>query len=372
MDFNFSEALRRLGPDAAFRIINQARPPAEYLFDSLLPERNEFSYETGTGGMTIVTTMAGLANMDSPYPETGMIHSSDFNESTLKIANRSGLSEHAIRKMQEMLMRLAIKNTPTTPVIMNEILNFTNKILVQAHMDTTEWLRGQALSSGRIDWTFGNITVAVDYGIPAGNKLTARTGNDGYGGSTSKFWVDVTAARRLLKNNVRAFIAHSNTIDAIRYNEENGLVAISEVGGVTTFKRKQSIVGSDGNVDFISPDTADVIKLIAYDLEGEVYDPTTAGRTLKIPFMPVGKLIAIGNNSGTQYVVGAGATPPVENALGFTHIAPTVEGGGDPGRWAQVYVPEGAPYTIEGRAVSNLLPVIEAPEKIVILTTEVA
>ena len=86
--------------------------------------------------------------------------------------------------------------------------------------------------------------------------------------------------------------------------------------------------------------------------------------------MTVGKIVAVGNNSGTSYVVGAGATQPIENRLGYTHLGPTVEGGGTPGRWAEVYVPEAAPWSFAGRGAANILPVIEAPEKIVIMTTD--
>jgi hypothetical protein len=209
----------------------------------------------------------------------------------------------------------------------------------------------------------------VDYGIPAANKLDAATGNNGYGGSTSTFWADIRKARRLLKNNVRAFLAHPNTIDMIRYNPVNNLVVIAEGNGTVTFQRKQTT--TDGSaINFLSEDSGDRVTLVSYGLEGEVYDPSNPGQTLRIPFMPVGKIVAVGNNSGTSYVVGAGATQPIENRLGYTHLGPTVEGGGTPGRWAEVYVPEAAPWSFAGRGAANILPVIEAPEKIAILTTD--
>lgn len=369
MDFNFSEAIRQLPQGSAFRIMNESRPPSEYLFNTLLPERNEFSYEVGTGSMTVRATMAGMAAMDSPYPETGLVTATTFKESVCKIANSSSLTEAAIRKMQQMLMQLAIRNTPTIPVIQREALNFMSKVIYQAHADTSEWLRGQAITAGAIDWTFGTTRLQVDYGIPAANFLTSRTGNDGYGGSASKFWTDVRAARRLLKNNVRAFMAHPNTIDMIRYNSVNNAVVVNESAGSITFRKKQTTV--DGSaIDFLSEDAGDVVTLVSYGVEGEVYDPSNAGATLNIPFFPTGKVVAIGNNSGTSYVVGAGGTKPIENSLGYTHIAPTAEGGGSPGRWGDLFVPQDAPWSFTGRGVTNLLPVIEAPEKIVIMTTE--
>ncbi len=61
--------------------------------------------------------------------------------------------------------------------------NFSNALLIQPHLDVAEWLRGQALCTGALAWTFNGLKLEVDYGIPAGNKLTHRTANDAYSGS---------------------------------------------------------------------------------------------------------------------------------------------------------------------------------------------
>lgn len=368
MDFNFAEALRGLPPNSAFRIMNEGRPPAAYLLDTLLPERPDYDYTIGSGSMTVRSTMAGLAAMDSPYPPAGLVSAATFTENTLKVASETTLGEAAIRRMQQMLRDLAINNQPTTQVIQTEALNFMDKVVRQAHLDTAEWMRGQALAYGVLQWSFNNVTVNVDYGVPSANKLATRTGNDAYGGSASKFWADIVTARRLLRNNVRAFILHPNTLDAIRFNAANDMVVIAETANSVTFRKKGTTV--DGAVAFLSQDSADAVTLVSYGLEGEIYDTANPGQTLRVPMIPVGKIIAVGNNQGTRYVVGAGSTDPIENALGYTHIAPTVEGGGRPGRWGEMFTPE--PWSFGGRGVTNLLPVIEAPEKIVILTTEVS
>ena len=44
------------------------------------------------------------------------------------------------------------------------------------------------------------------------------------------------------------------------------------------------------------------------------------------------KLLAIGTGVNAGYVVGAGSRAPQEYELGYTHIAPTVEASGAPGR----------------------------------------
>jgi hypothetical protein len=365
MNFSFAEALRLLQAMAAFLIANEARPAANYLFATLLPEMLKYDYQAKSGNMTVRAIMAGLVGMDSPYPESGVVEVSTFSESTAKIANSARLSERALRELQDMLMRLQLAGTPTTETIQREALNFLDKVVVQGHLDTMEWLRGQAICTGQIDWTFNGKRLLVDYGVPTANKLTARTGNDGYGGSSSKFWVDVRGLRKALKGNVRGILVHPDLLDVIRYNTANSLVTIAEGTGSVTFRK----INAQGQ---FTQDVADQITLLSYGEEGEVEDPANPGKTIKIPFMVKTRMVGIANNSGTRYVVGAGSTPPVENALGYTHLAPTVEGGGRPGRWAALHTPENEPWALVGRGVTNGLPVIEAPDKIAIAQSEIA
>ncbi|MTV64502.1 hypothetical protein GM539_14300, partial [Streptococcus pneumoniae] len=52
MNLNFAEAIAALGANASFRIANAQRPPANYLFNTLLPEMNKPSYYVDSGTMT--------------------------------------------------------------------------------------------------------------------------------------------------------------------------------------------------------------------------------------------------------------------------------------------------------------------------------
>jgi Phage major capsid protein E len=369
MYLNFIEAIAALGPNAAFRIANAVRPPANYLFNTLLPERNMTSYYVDSGNMTVRATMAGLVGMDSPYPPGGMVEASTFLEQSAKLAIDVPLHEGTLRQIQEMLNQVAMGGGSTKEALSQEALNFLNKVVLQALMDRAEWLRGQALVTGAIDWTFNQKNLLVDYGIPAANFLTSRTGNDAYNGSASKFWTDVRAAQQKLRYSVRAVIAHSNTINAIVDNSVNAtLITSQSVGGMSI--RRYNTVG--GNT-VPSPDARDLLTLIAYDEEGEIFDPTDPSSTITIPFMPTGKLLFIGNNNRSGYRVGQGSTddPTEDLALGYTHIAPTVEGG-SPGRWSRLFTPEGQPWQLRGQGVQNLLPVIEAPKKVVVATSTIA
>jgi hypothetical protein len=364
---DFAALIIAIGPDAAYRIMNAARPAGDYLFATFLPEILKTTYQAKSGYMTVRATMAGLVGADSPYPPSGIVDASDFSEQTAKIANSSTLTEMALRELQSLLQILGAGQA-SNDAIRGTALNFLDKIIVQAHLDTMEYLRGQALVTGGINWTFNKINLLVDYGIPAGNLLTARAGADGYGGSTSKFWTDMRAARSKLKGQVRVRLAHPDTIDMIVNNDANKvrMLAQDDVTGTVTIGK---IVG---NTEQLSSDARDRLTLVGYGLEGEIVDPANPGKTIPVPFLPRGKVLSIGNPIPAGFQIGQGSTPTGQNALpvGYTHIAPTVEGGGRPGRWARLRTPEERPWQLAGEGVTNGLPVIEAPEKLVIATTD--
>jgi len=358
MDFSFAEALNKLGRNAAFRIINEARTPGDYLLETLLPEVNKPDYHIDSGYMTIRTTMAGLVGMDSPYPPGGQMEVSTFLERTAKIANESALTESTLRQLQQILLQRGLTGNARTDFLRDEALNFLDKVIVQAHMDTAEWLRSKALFSGAINWVFNKKTLAVDYGVPSTFFGTNRTGNDRYNANhaDNKFWTDHYAALAALRYNVRAIIGHTTTVLAIINTDANNF-EVSQNGNVFTLKRWRG----KANGSALSADGRDMVQIIAYDLEGEVLDPADTSTTQRIQFAPTGKLLYVGNNRRTGYRVGEGSTPdPIfDQALGYTHIGPTVEGGGAPGRWADMYTPQNAPWQLNARGVSNMLPVRE-------------
>lgn len=357
MDFSFIPALEKLGNGFAVRLINVARPAANYLFAQFLPERPMTSYEVKDASLTVRSAMAGLVGMDSPNPPTGMIEAASFLERSAKIGNRITLSEEAIRQLQQLMMHLQVSQLPTNERMVEEVLNFTNGVIIQPHLDTAEWLRGQALCAGAIDWTFGPIRLQVDYGIPVGNKLTARTGTAAYSGSATKFWDDTKAQGRLLRGAsgiVR--LMHPDLVEDVVANAANNVQVVSEDASQITLRRMISQNGTNTP----SSDARDGVTILKYGLEAEVIDPTDPSKTKAIPFMAKTAYVAIGTQVNTGYVVGAGSRQPTPFELGYTHLAPTVEGSGAPGRWARVRVPEDRPYQLEGEGVANLLPVINA------------
>ena len=367
MNLNFASALATLGADAVVRIANAVRPAASYLFGSLLPERNRASYDAKAGTMTVRATMAGMVGMDSPYPPTGIVEASTFAEGTAKIANMVALPEAAIRELQALLA-LGGNGTGTVDQV-QEALNFLDKAVLQPHIDTAEYLRGEALVYGAIDWTFNQKRLQVSYGVPVANLLTNRTGTDAWFDTASAFWADIRSLQSLLRYNVAAFIAHPTTINTILDNTVNAVAVTAQEGSTFSIRKY-----TNTTTGLLSTDARDSVTLIGYDKEGEILDPANPGQTIKVPFMPLGKILAIGRADNPGYRVGQGSTddPTDALAIGYTHIGPTVENGGAPGRWADVRSPDERPWALEGRGVSNIMPVIEAPQKIAVASSDLS
>jgi hypothetical protein len=371
MNLDFAAALADLnrqapGGDAAFALANGARTPADYLFQTLLPNISMMGYSVASTNMTVRSTMAGLVGMDSPYPPGGIVQVSKFLEQTAKIAIHTKLNEQTLRLLQELVVRMFMAGQPTNEVAANEALNFLEKVIIQPLLDTEEWLRSEVINFGAINWA---------YGVPGANFLTTRTGGDHYGGATSKFWTDMYLLQQRLKGRVRMMVAHPDTMQLALYNEANGLVQVGGDGRTSIQVRRwaRNTAGASTPGVF-SPDARDTVTVMLYDREAEILDINNPGGTIVVPFQPRGRIVAIGDVQNTGYVPGQGSQD--ENLdprrLGYTHIAPTVEGGGRIGRWSQLYVPENAPWELHGRGAENLLPVLERPDAIAVASTDMS
>jgi len=371
LDFNAALADPRIGgANGILRLGNAARSPADYLLATILPERDVMSYIARGGRMIVRNTMAGAVGMDSKDPEGGAMELSSFMEEIAKIGISTRLQEQVIIELQERAKQILISGGGTGDLAVRTVLNFVNKLLLQPHYDRREWLRSEALFYGEIDWKFNGVALKVDYQIPTANKFATRTGNDAYGGSASKFWDDWKAARKILGSAFRGAITSRDTIDEIIHNPVNRIIPTSDDGTTVQF------VKYEGSADGLRPQSLDARErgvLIAYDKEGEVWDLDNPGKTKKTRISgPHGVLGFFGADGRMHdFIPDEGATvdPDNDRALGYSHIGPTVENGGQTGIWTRVYTPEDMPQHLAGNARGRFLPVIEAPENIVLAST---
>lgn len=375
MEFDLRDAIGSLDRNDTFEIANGARPANDYLGNKILPNVNMDTYDVSGGSMTIQTTMAGLQGMDSEPTEGGYAESSEYKGNTGKISIRSVLPERMLRQLQQMMLRATAERKDTTELIGETGLNFYNKLIVQAILDREEWLKWQVLMTGKLDWTFNGINLKADYGVPVGNFLPARTGNQRYGGTDSRLWEDIYLMYEKLNWEVSAFLVHPTLLRDIMSNAvKNQLQFVSQnmATGVFSFKRRVSLNG----VNEISADPRDTLTLIAYGKEGVVRDMNNLGAIKKVPFLTPGAFIALGKpvDNSNIFIIGQGSTVPADLdspvRLGYGHVAPTVEGGGRPGRWGKIWVPENEPEKIMARGVDNFLPVLEAEKRLVVGSSE--
>jgi len=372
MQVTLASALQSLNesrPNAILDIINAARPPATYIGAMILPEVSSFSYFAKAGRMTLRPTMATPTGLSSPFNKSGTITTSTFAHSTFKFTNEVPLNEESLREFQQITSFSTGTPQQVTQQVVETLLNFTEKMLLQSHLDAAEWARWEALSEGAIQWNYNGEVLDVIYN--GMNKNTTRTGNDKYAGSTSKFWDDVKWAQRTLKHNVFGFFVNANTYAEIIGNEVNKTVPLggSVKAGKVMLGKYRGTSTSD-----LERDSSFTIELYVVSGETEILNPATPGINQLKSFLKDGKMVAIGDSSSTgSFRVGlgsAGDLPP--QAIGITHLGPTVEGNGQPGRWGRVFVPQDAEWSLIGRAASNFIPVIEAPEKVAICTTDMS
>ena len=362
------------GGNFAARIVREAPMPADYHLAMYLPEENRETYEVDSGAMAVYPTMAGLSGMDSTYAPVGAISTSRFLEETAKITSKLPLSEKHLREIQRLIQRLQATGQNAVPSMAQELIGFT-MVLLHAHRDTAEFLRGQAIFTGALDWTYNGKSLVVDYGIPAANKPATRTSTAAYDKAASSFWADTRLARKALGNAAEA-VMNRTTFYGIVDNAANAvkveaLTTDVQAGALVERYRLTKRLGTENVV--VSDDVRDSIVVTVYQREGSVIDPSNVTQTKAVEMVPDGKIAFIGSAQRPAYRPGRGAEPDLTNngRIGYYHIAPTTEGNGQPGRWARVFTPEARPYMVQSEAAENSLPVIESPDKLFILSTEI-
>jgi hypothetical protein len=380
MQFNFQEIINQLNQglpqsdNFAFRMARAVTIPGDYVLNTILPQQDRPDFHVSGATMSIYPTMLGQVAMDTVYPPMGAISSSQFFENTTKLAGQIPLDEKTQRDLiawENSQISVAFRDgVPQSQIAsdinarrMNTVIGFSS-MLLKSHWDTYEWLRGQALTTGKLDWTFGKIPLKVDYNVPTGNKKT-NSGNNRYGGSTSKFWDDMRFLSTKL-NNFR-IITNSNTWYTIIDNSVNNIRVVVNDG------LNREIIKFVGTTETNSTDARDRVRMTIYDKSGTVIDAKT-GELTALPFIPDGYLIVVGeqNPDGFQLSQGSVADPDNLLQLGYTHIAPTIEGQGRPGIWSRIYTPEGKSMQLLAETCVNMLPVILNPKKLVILQTDMA
>lgn len=364
-------------------IANTAPAAAEYLGGRYLPRVQRPDYDISGGQMVIKSVMAGHVGMDSAYPSGSAIQLSNFNEKTAKLAQSVTLDEEPARNLQKLLLLAqAGQAQGRSPAdFMGEAgLNLYTKGVVQSLDDSAEYLTMQALTRGKIDWTFNGRRLLVDYQIPAANKISL-TGTAKFTGTASGLWAALSKAEKITRGSI-GIVCSQNTLQEILDNDVHRIQIVSDTYSpqrnirTVQIRKLPRFVGlSDGGVGYTAESTSDgqtSATLIGYGRQGQIIDPTTPGETIGVQMVPDNVIAVIGRDTSNELVSLTG-TPLPEQRIGYYHVAPTVEGTwrGEPlGRWGRMFTPENNPYQLVAEGVENGLPVIQNSSRIVLIESE--
>lgn len=377
MQFNFQAQIAALndsmpfGDNFSFKNSRTRLVPSEYLWNTILPQENQVTYHINGGSMRIYPTMVQMVPMDTPPKPIGSVESNYFNENTTKWGGQMQFPEATLRQMQEFALyargqgvqdglNIGDINAAEAKQITQNLFGFSD-LLTKAQWDNFEWLRSKALTEGSITLANSGLDLTVDYGIPTANKITRSGSTDSYYGSAPKFWADIRTVFTKLRN--FRIIMNSKTYYSIVDNEHNNIRVVDSAGD------SRQIIKIVGTTEKDSSDARDRTTINLYDKSGSGITPK--GVMKAVPFCPDGKIVIVGEEQaeGFELTQGSTANPDTLFRLGYTHIAPTVEGG-RPGIFSRIFTPEALPWSLYGETFSNALPVIQNPNKIMILTTD--
>lgn len=361
-------------------LANQPVDTGELLLASFLPEERVADFTARTGGFKVIPVMAGLVGMDSPYTPGGTFEATVFSEGTIKSALRTEMPEAFIREVMQMAQQIQLRNVDgdLRAYLIDQFLNWTDVIGNQGLSDRREYTRGLALSTGMIQTTEGDgknkKTIAIDFGVPAENKPAKFTGANGFGGTTSQFKGAIRSARRRLKGGIRAVVMSDDTLQMILDNPAHGFVVtaenVSPQGNIRTVQVQTALYqGGQTVAPAIDRDVNATYTLIGYSRTVNLR--TTAGTLVETQAFPDGVVSVIGNNTRVARATTQGGVVQRINALGHTHIGPTVEGGLAPGMFLNAFVDPKTPWQVDLQAAQNFLPLIETPSQLYLIQTDV-
>lgn len=349
----FAGILAELNRADYVRMANQPINESEFVLASILPEVNKASYEAKRGSIRIIPTMAGETGNDSPYVPTGDIEIDAWSKGLAKFTANGVISENAQIEFQQMRDQLILAGNQggAGTYTRNFLINWLETWIREAFRQQNEYLRGQALSSGRLVLRGGTI----DLGVPDENRIT---------GTYADIWKVLRTGNKLVDSGVRARLTSWDTLDQIIDAGGNGMAIVDEqvsAQGNVRIVRLRKLVNNSAN---FSTDVRDSTTIVGYKGKGKIKNPE--GGFIDAPYFPDGVISFVGNNQ-TQQVAQDG-TVTTREALGHTHVGPTVEGDGQPGVWMNARVPDGRPYHVIAEGAERVMTVIEEPRKLVIAT----
>lgn len=390
MEYSFQEIIGMLnqnipaGDNFAFRLARNANMPQDYLFNRMLPRENRATWHTTGGTMTITPTILGDVAMDSDPAPMGNLAATLFSENISKFGGQMFFNEQQQRELIQMEDEARLNalrngmgggagdidgqfrmfaetgradNGTVNGRRINTLLGIVKSIQI-SHWNTSEFNAGEAMTEGKLQYNFSDLEMNIDYKIPTTN-IFDYAGNDRFDQSASKWWTFVRAVNRILKNPM--FYMNSNSYFDIVDNDVNKIQEIDITGNVRRLRkyRDDAIVQKN--------DANERMSVNIYDKAGSIMDVESKSLVSK-PFLKDKRVVVVGELQADVIELTLGGMEDPDNNLrvGYTHIGPTVEGGGRSGIYANIYTLPQKPQQLFTDTYVNMLPVILNPKKIII------
>jgi hypothetical protein len=378
MDINLASVLLTLRGARIQTLGNTQLPDSQYVFNSLLPDQATPGYKFQGGAIKASGSVASAVPMDTPFPEGGFLGISTLEGNTIKLGLSVTLPEAVQRRVRELLDQLQLgRVTGSAEAILgNAAINFVQDMIVRPHDDMREYLKARAISEGIVNFKSNGVTINIDYSIPTANKFATRSGTAHYGGTASAFNSDMQLARQKLGYNIRGVLMNMQTLDLILLNEANKLViqseTVSDDGMVRVVQVRRAVKNAEGIAVGFDQNPNFSYTLTGYARELEMRDLANPNNpTIKVPMMNLGRVAVIGRYLRRD-ILRARTGNSANDSLGYYHVGPTEEGKGVLGRWLQVYSPENQQETVIVKGCENSAPAFDAPERVVLLQTDMA
>lgn len=303
-------------------------PPArEYLLGSFMPTKPtydmKFAYNV----------------IDKKYARTASI--TGFNAGA-PLRDKDGLSRHfaEVAKVQhgfrldeeELLKFHRPRHDAERDQAIEYVYDQTDNLINGVH-DVAEWMRAQAIYKGKLEYSENDVQINVDFGIPAGNKLTATVKWDNLADSTPL--KDLTEAVRQFKkanNNKKPSVIHMSM------EVEADLLDNKSI--------RDAIFGNDNKMLMTSTDLQNVftrLGLPAYQIQDDMIDNGKGAERL----LPERRVMILGSKLGTTYE------------------GPTVEKNYQPGIYVVSEIKETNPPQQAVFVGKTVFPALEVPSEIV-------
>lgn len=308
--------------------VENVPPTKAYKLQSFLPNKPvydiKFSYNVINKAYTRTASITGF-NAGAPLRD---------KDGLAKHFGEVAKVQHGFRIDEEELLRF---NRPRTDEERQQAIEYVydqTDNLIEGVNDIKEWMRGQAVYKGVLQYEENDVVIDVDFGIPEENKMVATNGWSDYANATPLEDLQKAVKQFQTKNNnQKPTVIHlSSEVEADLLQNEQ---IKAQIFGSPTDKRL--VTTNDLRNVFVA------LGLPAYEIQDEVID----------------------NGNGLETILPTRRVALLGSQLGNTMSGVTVEKNYQPGIYVVPVIKETNPPSQEVYVGETVFPALQRPNAIV-------